>query len=92
MSLLPIMEKGKTLAGHTDWPLFYMNDFSKLGLVVSQLPQAVAVLEASGYRVLDNGRALQIDNGDQLTAVFAVLSEHHVAYELSDLISCVYQG
>ena len=92
MSLVPIMEKGKTMAGHTDWPLFYMNDFSRLGLVVTELAQAVAVLEAGGYRVLDNGRMLQVDNVDQLTAIFAVLSEHQVAYELSDLISCVYQG
>lgn len=92
MSLLPIMEKGKPMVGHADWPLFYMNDFSRLGLVVTELAQAVAVLEANGYRVLDNGRALQVDNADHLASVFAVLSAHQVAYELSDLISCVYQG
>lgn len=92
MSLLPIMEKGKPIAGHADWPLFYMNDFSRLGIVVTDLAQVVAVLKASGYRVLDNGRALQVDNADHLVAVFAALSEHKVAYELSDLISCVYQG
>ena len=92
MSLLPLMEKGKPMAGHADWPLFYMNDFSRLGIVVTGLAQAVAVLEASGYRVLDSGRALQIDNGDQLAAVFATLAAHQVAYEFSDLVSCVYQG
>jgi len=52
----------------------------------------VAVLEANGYRVLDNGRMLQVDNVEQLPAVFAALSQHQVEYELSDLISCVYQG
>jgi len=92
MGLLPIMEKGKPLACHDEWPLFYMNDFSRMGLVVTRLAQAVAVLEANGYRVLDNGRVLQVDNVDQLTAVFAALSQHQVEYELSDLISCVYQG
>ncbi len=92
MGLLPIMEKGKPMAGHADWPLFYMNDFSKLGLVVTELAQASAVLEAGGYRVFDNGRVLQVDDAGQLGAVFAVLSEHQVAYELADLISCVYQG
>ena len=35
MSLLPLMEKGKPMAGHADWPLFYMNDFSRLGIVVT---------------------------------------------------------
>lgn len=92
MSLLPIMEKGKPMAGHVDWPLFYMNDFSRLGLVVTELALAVAVLEANGYRVLDNGRALQVDNADHLASVFTVLSAQQVQFELSDLISCVYQG
>jgi hypothetical protein len=92
MTLLPIMEKGKPMVGHADWPLFYMNDFSRMGIVVTELPQAVTVLEASGYRVLDNGRTLQVDNVGQLAAVFAALSAHQVEYELSDLISCVYQG
>lgn len=92
MRLLPLMEKGTPMAGHADWPLFYMNDFSRIGLVVTGLAQAVAVLEASGCRLLDSGRALQVDNVEQLTAVFATLTEHQVAYELSDLISCVYQG
>jgi hypothetical protein len=92
MSLLPIMEKGKPVVCHTDWPLFYMNDFSRLGLVVTRLTQAVSVLEASGYPVIDNGRALQVECKGQLAAVLVVLSEHQVEHELSDLISCVYQG
>ncbi len=92
MGRLPMMEKGKPAACHADWPLFYMNDFSRLGLVVNRLPQAVAALEASGYRVRDNGSTLQIDNLEQLTGVFAVLAEHQVEYEISDLVSCVYQG
>ena len=92
MGLLPIMEKGKPLAGHADWPLFYMNDFSRLGLVVAHLASAVAVLEASGYRVLDHGRALQFDNRDQLVEIFTALSAHQVDYEVSDLVGCVYQG
>lgn len=92
MGLLPIMEKGKSVAGHADWPLYYMNDFSRLGLVVTQLEQTVAVLEANGYQVEDNGSMLQIDNGEQLAGVFAVLSTHQLEYELSDLVSCVYQG
>ena len=92
MGQIPIMEKGKPVACSADWPLFYMNDFSRLGLVVTQLTQAVAVLEASGYRVVDQGRALQFANRDQLVEIFSVLSAHQVEYEIADLISCVYQG
>jgi len=92
MGLLPITEKGKPRACHADWPLFYMNDFSRLGLVVTRLAEAVAVLEANGYRITDSGCALEIDNLEQLTGVFATLLEHRVEYELSDVVSCVYQG
>ena len=92
MGLLPIMEKGKPVACYADWPLFYMNDFSKLGLVVGQLAQAMAVLEASGYRMSEDGHAVRFDHGEQLTGVFATLAAHQVEYEVADLITCVYQG
>lgn len=92
MGLIPMMEKGKPRACHADWPLFYMNDFSRLGLVVTRLAEAVAALEASGYRVMDSGCALEVDSLEQLTGVFAALSEHRLEYELSDVVSCVYQG
>ena len=48
MGQLPIMERGKPVACHTDWPLFYMNDFSRLGLVVPHLTEALAALRAGG--------------------------------------------
>jgi hypothetical protein len=92
MGLIPMMEKGKPKACHANWPLFYMNDFSRLGLVVTRLAEAIAVLEASGYRVLDNGSTLEVDSLEQLTGVFATLSEHRLEYEMSDVVSCVYQG
>ncbi|MBV5319297.1 MAG: hypothetical protein JZU50_16020 [Desulfobulbaceae bacterium] len=92
MGLLPITEKGKPVACQSDWPLFYMNDFSRLGIVVTGLAQAVEALETSGYRVLDNDGALLVDIGAELTGVFTALSAHRVEYELTDLVSCVYQG
>ena len=52
MGRLPIMEKGKPGTCHADWPLFYMNDFSKLGLAVTRLDQAVAELNAMGARAV----------------------------------------
>jgi len=94
MGLLPIMEKGKPVACHLDWPLFYMNDFSRLGLVVNRLGEAMSVLQSHGYTVHedDRGTLLEIDNREQLSAVFSVLAAHTVACEMSDLVGCVYQG
>jgi len=92
MGLLPIIEKGKPAGCQADWPLFYMNDFSRLGIVVTGLARAVEVLTNSGFRVLDNDGVFQVETGEPLADLFAVLSAHRVAYELTDLVSCVYQG
>jgi hypothetical protein len=94
MWLLPIMEKGRSAACHLDWPLFYMNDFSRLGLVVTRLGEALSVLQSHGYTVYEDerGTLLEIDNREQLPGVFSVLAAHAVECEMSDLVSCVYQG
>jgi hypothetical protein len=94
MGALPMIEKGIKMAGHTDWPLFYMNDFSRLGLVVNGLPEAVQALENGGYRFRQDaqGGVVEITGREQLSEILAVLREHQVEYELSDLVSCVYQG
>lgn len=94
MGLLPIVEKGKRVSCKVDLPLFYMNDFSRLGLEVKGLTQAARALEAVGYRVRQDGKglALEIDGQERLAGIFAVLTEHRVEYEFSDLVSCVYQG
>jgi hypothetical protein len=94
MSLLPIVEQGKPVACHADWPLFYMNDFSRLGLVVSQLDKALSVLQTSGYTVHsdERGNLLEIDTRAQVTHIFEVLAAHAIACETADLVSCVYQG
>jgi hypothetical protein len=94
MGLLPIMEKGKPVACHMDWPLFYMNDFSRLGLVVTGLGEALIVLKSRGYTVHvdDRGALLAIDSRDQLLGVCDLLAAHRVECEMSDLVSCAYQG
>ena len=94
MGLLPMVEKGKPVACHADWPLFYMNDFSRLGLVVNRLVEAVTVLRLSGYTVHadERGTMLEIDGKHQVTAVMAALRARAIDCETADLISCVYQG
>ncbi|MDD2462380.1 MAG: hypothetical protein PHI97_00120 [Desulfobulbus sp.] len=91
---LPIMEKGKPGACHRDWPLFYMNDFSKLGLVVTQLAEALAALRAGGFTVHETveGSLVEIDEQNQLCKILQVLAQHDLSCEMSDQVSCVYQG
>lgn len=94
MGLLPMMEKGVRVACHADWPLFYMNDFSRLGVMVGQLNQAVAVLKESGFRLLDTVQGVSVvtENSEQISLVLQVLASRQVEFELADLVGCAYQG
>jgi hypothetical protein len=94
MGLLPMVEKGKLVSCHADWPLFYMNDFSRLGLVVSRLDEAVSALRSSGYTVVDDerGSLIAVDGRGQMAAVVQALNARAIACETADLVSCVYQG
>lgn len=94
MGLLPITEKGKPVACHADWPLFYMNDFSRLGLVVGRLTEALEALQAGGFRVLtgEAGNAVLVDGPEQAQEVFTALMAGHLDFEVADLVSCAYQG
>jgi hypothetical protein len=94
MGLLPMIEKGKPVACQTEWPLFYMNDFSRLGVVVSRLAEAVAVLQKCGFVVQadERGALLEIENREQVTDAVHLLATHAIDCEMADLVSCVYQG
>lgn len=94
MGLLPMMEKGARIACHADWPLFYMNDFSRLGVVVGQLGQAVSVLQQGGFRLLDTVQGVSVvtGNSEQVSQVLQALASHQIEFELADLVSCAYQG
>ena len=82
------------MACHADWPLFYMNDFSRFGMTVACLPEALAVLRSSGVTVHedDRGSLVVIEHRHQLARILDTLTAHRIEYEMTDLVSCVYQG
>ncbi|MGE4558776.1 MAG: hypothetical protein AB7E77_01120 [Desulfobulbus sp.] len=94
MGWLPIMEKGQRGACHRDWPLFYMNDFSRLGLVVSRLAEALSALRDGGFTVYEEegGALVEVGEQGQLGRIFQALARRDLAFEMSDVVSCVYQG
>ncbi len=88
-----MMERGKPVACQRDWPMFYMNDFSRLGLVVNRLAEAVALLRTAGFTVIEEEAAgVEVADQRQLTRALELLGGHGQNCEMSDLISCVYQG
>ncbi len=94
MGWLPLLEKGRKGGCHRDWPLFYMNDFSKLGLVVNKMVETKAALRAGGFTVHEEEDAslVEITEQGQLGQIMQTLTLHNVGFEMSDVVSCVYQG
>nr|WP_320009789.1 hypothetical protein [uncultured Desulfobulbus sp.] len=88
------MEKGKKGGCQNSWPLFYMNDFSQLGLVVAPFEKALEVLSAQGFFVHQEEGATLVEISDQgqLSKIMQTLSNEKLDFEMSDLVSCVYQG
>ena len=94
MGMLTIMEKEGPCDDDIDWPLFYMNDFSVLGLLVGNLNQAAQALEADGYRLVRSRCSAKVlfDNHGRLQNIFKTLEGNRIPFDTADLVSCVYQG
>ena len=82
MGVLTIMEKSASCDEAIDWPLFSMNDFSILGLLVDRLAKALEVLEADGYRVVRGTCSAKVhfENHHGFKNIFTILQRNRVAY------------
>ncbi|NLZ17684.1 MAG: hypothetical protein GX087_08145 [Desulfobulbaceae bacterium] len=96
MAQITVRQKGILAQCTRDWPLFYMNDFSRIGLLVDDLNRADAVLLEAGYSI-EPGEyeiyvAAQGDTSAQVLQMVALLQNQRMEVEIADLINCVYQG
>ena len=94
MGTLTIMEKGASCHDVIDWPAFYMNDFSVLGLLVDNLYTTSALLRSHGYNVFETKCSVQVgvDNTDHYKNIFTILDQNRVKFVSADLVGCAYQG
>lgn len=94
MGSLIVVEKGADCQEIIDYPLFYMNDFSLLGLRVENLSRAIDVLEADGYNLTRKTCSATVDfeNRDRFNNIFETLTRHEISHSMSDLVGCAYQG
>ncbi len=94
MGSLTIMEKDAPCDEVIDWPLFYMNDFSVLGLLVDDITQASEVLEEGGYQVDRHACSANVrfESNNHFKNIFDTLKENRIAFVMSDLVNCAYQG
>lgn len=75
-------------------PLFYMGDFSLLGIVVDDFTDAGHALRQAGYKVLDKNGAADIffDGRERLPLLLEVLKKAGIGAELRDIAEALYQA
>ena len=75
-------------------PIFYMQDFSIQGITVDNFTAARGFLDRAGYTVLDkNGGAdIIFDDINQLGSILALLHQHGLRAEVSDIADTLYQA
>ena len=75
-------------------PVFYMNDFTRLGLRVDPCDAALRVLEDNRYGLIhdDDGIHVAIEGAAQVQTVVQLLNGHGIHCELADVADQVYQG
>ena len=75
-------------------PIFYMSDYSVLGLRVDRLDEAVRVIEKAGFSVVNDVGDLEvvIDHVSRLEEIVQLLKQNGIECEVADVVSCVYQG
>ena len=107
MGKMPILAKDKYLSckahGQTGQdcpitrplPIFYMSDYSVLGLLVDRLDEAVRVLAENRFPVLQEaGGDLEVvlTDPDHLRKMMQVLTGKGIGCEIADVVSGIYQG
>lgn len=100
MAMLPLIPRDGP--DHGRWhhspraslPVFYMNDFSRLGLRVHPCEEALRLLEKNRYQLVrdENGCRVILAKAAQLPRLIRLLDGHGVICEIADVADQVYQG
>lgn len=79
---------------HRPLPKFYMEDFSILGLRVSDCRRTAQVLDAHSFSLKhsDGSMAVNIEPAARIENVMQLLRENGVACEIADVAQGMYQG
>ncbi|NNL75661.1 MAG: hypothetical protein HKO68_04920 [Desulfobacterales bacterium] len=97
MGTLPVSQKNyhqQTSLPNDSLPTFYMSDYSRLGLRVGRLNDALQAVEAKKIAVIrgSEGFEITIDGADQLNEIFELFKQKGIDCEITDTIDQVYQG
>lgn len=75
-------------------PVFYMEDYTVLGLRVQNLGVAIRLLEENGIALHRKAGhvELSVEKRDQIPHVIQLLKANHISCDIADIVEHVYQG
>lgn len=75
-------------------PVFYMNDYSKLGLRVALYDEALHVLKLHHYKVIEAPQSTELilAGAGEIPIVVRLLLDNGIACEMTDTADSMYQG
>lgn len=101
MSFIPILPKPDVPGQATPdevfrgpLPTFYMNDYSVMGLRVSDCAAALELLEAHRYPLIirQGCRGVAIRSAAEIRQIVGLLAENGLDGEMVDIVDQIYQG
>jgi hypothetical protein len=75
-------------------PVFYMSDYSIMALRVNKYHKAIQMLENLNFRLDKSSTGVNLisDNFGQIEKVIRLLQDNRIQYDLSDIVTRIYQG
>ena len=98
MTFYPIVQKNSTAAASCGYrrrlPTFYMEDFSVIGLRVSDRARAIEILARHAYPIhrANDNLEIGIASPPEMMSAVRLLNENGLRCELADIAEDMYQG
>jgi hypothetical protein len=97
MRALPVLQHGSEASvcmADCELPVFYMADYSVLGLLVGSLDRASQFLEDKDYTVHKKSDYFEvaIDRADQMSKIVNLLNQNGIDCSIADIVDQLYQG
>lgn len=75
-------------------PVFYMSDYSVVGLKVDRMDESLRIMGELGFSVQDEawGPEVLLESPSQLPEVMSLLATHGISSQIADLVVGLYQG
>ena len=97
MGSIPVLQQGRdepVCLADSDLPDFYMEDYSRLGLLVASLDRAYQILVDHDFTMHQKSEHFEItvDHAYQMPEIINLLGQNGIDCVMADIVDQVYQG